>query len=62
MNFLTEQEVQELLKISERQTKSLFQAEGFPGVRIGKSYRVEESRLLSYLDTAGEIKLEYNNR
>ena len=57
MKVYTEQELQELLNLSPRQTKALMRAEGFPSVKIGSVYRVKEDRLNEWLDSIDSIKL-----
>ena len=59
MTILTEENVQTLLQLSERQTRALFQREDFPGFRVGKQYRVAEDELLTYLKESKDIKLDY---
>ncbi len=59
MNYLTEENVQTLLQLSERQTRALFQKDDFPAFRIGKQYRVSEDELYAYLEKNKNIKLDY---
>lgn len=60
MNVLTTEDLQELLKISERRAKALMRAEGFPSIRIGMDYRVEEEALMEWLKTTKSVKLDYS--
>ena len=61
MNYLTKEDIQEKLKLSETQVAALFSVKGFPFVRIGKQKRVREDLLDKWLtDHMGqEIKLDY---
>lgn len=61
MNYLTKEDIQEKLKLSETQVAALFNVKGFPFVRIGKQKRVREDLLDKWLtDHMGqEIKLDY---
>lgn len=60
MNILTTEELQEVLKISERHAKALMRTEGFPSIRIGRDYRVEEVALMEWLKSTKSIKLDYS--
>lgn len=60
MKFLTEEDLQEILQISEKQAKALIRTEGFPCVKIGRSYRVEENEFLKWMMENREIKLNYS--
>lgn len=59
MNVLTVEELSDLLKITEKQAKALMKSEDFPSVKIGKSYRVEESVLMEWLKEKKSIKLDW---
>lgn len=62
MNYLTKEEIQEKLRLSETQVAALFNVKGFPFVRIGRQKRVREDLLDQWLsDHMGqEIKLDYS--
>lgn len=60
MNILTTEELQEILKITERRAKALMRSEGFPSIRIGRDYRVEEEALKEWLKTTKSITLDYS--
>ena len=60
MYFYTTEELEELLKISPKQAKALVRMEGFPGIRIGQGYRVEQSALSEWLKDNKTIKLDYS--
>lgn len=60
MNILTEQEVQELLKLNNRQTKALMRTAGFPSFKIGREYRVAEADLEQWIGARPNIKLDYS--
>ena len=60
MTFYTTPELQELLKINPKQAKALMRTEGFPSVKIGREYRVEESMLRQWLLDTKEFPLDYS--
>lgn len=60
MNILTTEDLQEVLKLTERRAKALMRSEGFPSVRIGREYRVEEDALMEWLKTTKSVKLDYS--
>lgn len=59
MNILTSEDLQNILKIGERQAKALMRTKGFPSCKIGREYRVTESALQQWLDNTKSIKLDY---
>ncbi|MDY4616657.1 MAG: helix-turn-helix domain-containing protein [Lachnospiraceae bacterium] len=59
MNILTTEDVKTLLKISDKKAKALMRTEGFPSIRIGQEYRVEEQALLDWIKSVKEVKLDY---
>ena len=59
MNFLTIDDVQNLLKLSSKQTRALMKTEGFPSIKIGSEYRVEEQAFRDWIGTTKSIKLDY---
>lgn len=60
MKFYTADELQEMLKLTPKQAKALIRTEGFPSVKIGREYRVEEESLRQWLTDTKEIKLDYS--
>ena len=42
MTVYTITELQELLKLNPKQAKALMRTDGFPSIKIGREYRVEE--------------------
>ena len=47
--LLTPKEIQEKLKLSRDMTYRLFHVKGFPRIRLGNRYYVEEEQLQSFL-------------
>ena len=43
-----------------KQAEALMRAEGFPSIRIGRSYRVEEDALSEWLSQTKSVKLDYS--
>ena len=60
MNILTTNDVKSILKLSDKQAKALMRTEGFPSIKIGREYRVEEQSLLDWMKETKSIKLDYN--
>lgn len=60
MNILTTEDIQNLLKISSKQAKALMRADGFPSIKIGREYRVEEQSLLEWMKETKSVKLDYS--
>ncbi len=60
MKFYTADELQEMLKLTPKQAKALIRTDGFPSVKIGREYRVEEESLRQWLTDTKEIKLDYS--
>lgn len=60
MNILTTEDLEKTLKITNRRAKALMRTEGFPSIRIGMDYRVEEEALMEWLKTTKTIKLDYS--
>lgn len=58
MNILTIEDLKNTLKLSDKQANALMKSEDFPSVKIGKSYRVEESVLMEWLKEKKSIKLD----
>ena len=60
MNFLTEDDIKDILKLNNRKTKALMRTEGFPSIKIGREYRVEEQALIDWMKEAKIVKLDYS--
>ena len=60
MNILTTKDVQELLKLNNRQAKALMRTDGFPAFKIGREYRVSEDDLVDWIGAKPNIKLDYS--
>jgi excisionase family DNA binding protein len=60
MNILTTEEVQNLLKLNDRQAKALMRTDGFPAFKIGREYRVSEDDLMNWIGAKPNIKLDYS--
>ena len=58
MNILTTDDVKTLLKISDKKAKALMRTEGFPSIKIGREYRVEEQALLDWMKETKIVKLD----
>lgn len=61
MNILTTEDLQNILKISPKRAKALMRTEGFPSIKIGREYRVEEQALLNWIGTTKAVKLDYKS-
>ena len=61
LNILTEEDLQNILKISPKQAKALMRTDGFPSIKIGREYRVEEQALLDWIGTTKAVKLDYTS-
>lgn len=61
MKFYTTTELQELLKLSDKQAKALMRTEDFPSIKIGRAYRVEEDMLRQWLAETKEFPLDYTS-
>ena len=61
MNILTVEELKDVLKITEKKAKALMRTEGFPSIRIGREYRVEEEALIEWMKSTKAIKLNYSS-
>lgn len=59
MRFYTTEDLEELLKIGKRQARALMRTNGFPSIRIGREYRVEEEAFLNWIHQTKAVKLDY---
>ena len=57
MTVYTITELQELLKLNPKQAKALMRTDGFPSIKIGREYRVEED--MQWLNDTKEFPLDY---
>ena len=60
MKFLTTEDIQEILQLNNRQARALMRTEGFPSIKIGREYRVEEDSFVNWIGTTKEVKLDYS--
>lgn len=60
MNFLTTEEVQNILKLNTKQAKALMRTDGFPSIKIGREYRVEEDDFYNWIKSTKSVKLDYS--
>ena len=60
MKFLTTEDIQEILQLNNRQARALMRTEGFPSIKIGREYRVEEDSFANWIGTTKEVKLDYS--
>ena len=58
MKFLTTEDIQEILQLNNRQARALMRTEGFPSIKIGREYRVEEDSFTNWIATTKEVKLD----
>lgn len=61
MKFYTAEDLQQIMQIGHKQAEALMRAEGFPSIRIGRSYRVEEDALSEWLSQTKSVKLDYDS-
>lgn len=59
MRFYTAEDLQQILQIGHKQAEALMRTEGFPSIRIGRSYRVEEEVFMEWLSQTKSVKLDY---
>ena len=60
MKIYTEEDLQDILQLSQKQIKALMRVNEFPSVKIGRSYRVEEEAFLEWLHQTRSVKLDYS--
>lgn len=60
MTFYTADELQEILKIGSRQARALMRTSGFPSIKIGREYRVEQEAFLNWINQTKSVKLDYS--
>lgn len=60
MNILNTEDLQTILKIGSKQAKALMRTDGFPSIKIGREYRVEEQALLDWMKETKAVKLDYS--
>lgn len=59
MNYLATEDLQKCLKLNLKQAKALMRTEGFPSVKVGRKYIVEENDVHQWLSERKEVKLDY---
>ena len=59
MKFYTAEDLEKILKIGKRQAKVLMRTEGFPSIKIGREYRVEEEAFLEWIHHTKVVRLDY---
>ena len=57
-NYLTPKEVAALLKISYEQALAFIKYSGIDYIKVGRQYRVDESRLRAFLSQRGGIIID----
>ena len=60
MKIYTEEDLQDILQLSQKQIKALMRVNEFPSVKIGRSYRVEEEAFLEWLHQTRSVRLDYS--
>ena len=60
MKFYTAEDLQQIMQIGHKQAEALMRVEGFPSIRIGRSYRVKEEDFLTWLSQTKSVKLDYS--
>ena len=61
MNIFTTEDLQNVLKVSPKREKAHRRTDGFPNIKIGREYRVEEQALLDWIGTTKAVKLDYTS-
>lgn len=51
MRFYTAEDLQQIMQIGHKQAEALMRTDGFPSIRIGRSYRVEEEAFSKISET-----------
>lgn len=60
MNILTTTDLQDILKLSDKQAKALIRTPGFPSCKIGREYHITETALQQWLEHTKSVKLDYS--
>ena len=60
MNMLEIKDIMDILHLSEKSTRALFQHPDFPSIKIGRKYLIEESVFKTWLANANTVKLDYS--
>lgn len=61
MNYLTTDDVCKILHMSRKTAYKLFKLKGFPYIKIGREYLVEENKLKSFLEMYENTTIFLNN-
>lgn len=59
MEFYNEKEIQDILKIGPKAVHALFLNNDFPGIKVGKSYRVERHAFEEWVKNTKTVDLDY---
>jgi len=60
MRIYTEEEFKNMLGFSEKKIRALLKSPGFPAVKIGSSFLIEEDAAKEWFSERKEIKLDYS--
>ncbi len=60
LEFYTIKDVEQILQIGHIASQALFMSEGFPGIKVGKAYRVEKKAFEQWLKNTKDIRLDYS--
>lgn len=60
MRIITTSDLQDILRLNNRQAKALMRTEEFPSFKIGREYRVTEDDLIEWIMSKPNIKLDYS--
>lgn len=60
MKIYAAEDLQRLFKISKKQAYILMRTEGFPSIKLGRNFRVEEGALLDWIKNTKEVKFDYS--
>ena len=60
MKIYAAEDLQRLFKISKKQAYILMRTEGFPSIKLGINFRVEEGALLDWIKNTKEVKFDYS--
>lgn len=61
MEFYTEEEIRDILKLGFKKCKALMGTEGFPSIKLGQEYRVPVDKFNEWVANTKEFKLNYKS-
>lgn len=61
MEFYTEKDIQNILKLGKKQAHALMQTKEFPAIRVGSAYRISVDKFEKWANQTKEIKLNYEH-